>query len=294
MKTITYKITKANSLFNLRVNDTFIIRNNQCFKKFVNETMFTRCTEYDNFDFNIFVTAGVAEMTVKEESDSKYQVGDLVVYNIDGPQNIYMERPVHKNQVCRVDNVMFSGKTIYYKLTNINTREQIDQRVKETSLPSKSAMYWFIDSHGHIKSTYFFLRTYEDAYRFATNNIFYSYAATEKQLNENTASIDYMKLNKIIGGCVNCAMKIDDIYNKYIDSTLENIAESYKEQCDNPMQAIADENDECLIAYIYNDLKQYIENDYLECLMDCVVEHFADVNVVKRYKEKMIKFLAKI
>lgn len=197
-----YTIVKENPLFVCKVGDVFTKRGTACWLKHAKSHNNMRCKCYDNLDLDMFVASGLATVTTKEVADPTYKEGDLVVYNIAGTGVITAQKQSHKNMICRINDVKYRGKTIYYSLKNIYTNEIVGE-VKESVIPYSTSMYWFIDSHGTVKQTYFWLRPYEDAYRIASKNIFNSYEEAEKHLNEVTKKINYAELPSLISEYVN-------------------------------------------------------------------------------------------
>lgn len=197
-----YTIVNENPLFACKSGDVFTKRGNACWLRRYKSHCNIRCKAYDDLDLDMLVLSGLAVMTSKEVADPSFKEGDLVVYNISGPVAITTQKQVYKNMICRVNDIKYRGKTLYYSLKNIYTNEIVGE-VKESAIPYSTSMYWFIDSHGTVKQTYLWLRPYEDAFRIASKNIFNSYEAAEKYLNEITKNVNYEELPRLINEHVN-------------------------------------------------------------------------------------------
>lgn len=169
----------------------------KCWIKTASSRIKARHAEYDGMDLDVLVDSGLATLTSKEVPDPLYNIGDIVVYNQGGPQCISMEHSVYKNMICRITNVSFHGKCIYYTIKNVLFNNERVGKVKQSVLPFKSSMYWFMDSHGKVQQTYFWFRPYEDAYRVATDNVFDSYDDAMKHLDNITKKIDFAKLTEL-------------------------------------------------------------------------------------------------
>lgn len=138
-----------------------------------------RVEEFDGFDFDSFVTSGYMVKTITDIKNV-YQEGELVVYNKFGNSKVdetfVVDNTKFKNCICQVISKPFlcNINCVGYKLRNVFTNEKYDHVYSE-DIYGATSPYWFIDSHGHIQMTYFWLRPKEDKYRIAINNVFKSY-----------------------------------------------------------------------------------------------------------------------
>lgn len=196
-KTI-YTIVKKIPGFTYPVKTEFHVMNNEVYvntKEFIYSTL-KRAKEFDGFDFDSFVKMGMMKMVIKE-IESDYQVGDIVVYNeygLTSVDNSFISNDYKpKNCICRVTSNPSLGKinSIYVNLSNIFTGEKYEY-IETKKIYCKTAPYWFIDSHGKIQMTYFWLRPKDDRYRIAFNNVFHSYdeaQAARDKIKEFTLTI---------------------------------------------------------------------------------------------------------
>lgn len=186
MEKLIYKIEKKIPGFMYKPNTEFHVMNNEVYVREYNFNKYfpvKRVPEFDGFDFRSFVEMGMITKESHKLEDYEYNVGNFVVYNRYGLE--YFERSLIqscniKNEVCVIlDGPILKGKNmIYVKIKNVmNGEEHI---VKDKALFALSKKYWFIDSHGKIQMTYFWIKPIEDRYRIANKNCFVSYDAAER------------------------------------------------------------------------------------------------------------------
>lgn len=184
MQKKVYTIIKKIPGFMYPVNTEFHVLNDEVYvntKEHIYSSL-KRAKEFDGFDFYNFVKSNYMKMEYKQIED--YQIGMLVVYNeygCDVVDNTFRSNDVKpKNHICKIssnpiltniDNVKVNLSDVYtgVKYENVNVKK----------LYCKTASYWFIDSHGKIQMTYFWLRPKDDRYRIASNNVFHSFDEAE-------------------------------------------------------------------------------------------------------------------
>lgn len=86
---------------------------------------------------------------------------------------------------------------------------------------------------------------------------------------------------------------VKNIYNQYIGKALAEIALSYYEDVDDMklVTAINTEDDQVMIAHIYNRMKFYFLNDQLDNLMDLIIEEVGTKEGMANYKNVMISLV---
>jgi len=185
MEKLIYKITKNIPGFTYKPNTEFHVINNEVY---VREYSFSRYLpmkrneEFDKFNFDAFVDMGMMTREATDLPNCEWKEGDLVVYNRYGLEyfnsNFSINPKKTKNEVCSVISTpILEGKNIVY-VTIKNVMDGREHKVKMTQLLAPSKKYWFIDSHGNIKMTYFWLNPLEDRYRIANKNVFVSHDAS--------------------------------------------------------------------------------------------------------------------
>lgn len=196
MEKTIYTVVKNIPGFNFNIGDEFHIVNNECYvKKKMNNSMYTalkRQSEFDSFPFGSF--SSNFKKAVKNVNDCPYEIGDLVVTNKYGlmyfqnSQCLIDSKP--RNEIWKVKSNPTYTSDNRYKLEVVNIMNGERKEINEKQILAKSKPYWFIDSHGKIQMTYYFLRPVEDKYRIATDNVFNSY-------DNAMAARDAVKYNEI-------------------------------------------------------------------------------------------------
>lgn len=209
-KTSIYQVIKKIPGFSFNVGYEFQVNENTKEVYFKNPNVIygvlKRDKEFDGFDFEPFVKMGYMSKEEKESIDCPYEKGSYVVVNKYGEQSFKSTfisndyKPRNEIYVIISDPFNTGSRIINIEARNVMTGEvkNIDMR----KIMAVSKQYWFIDSHGNIKMTYFFLRPVEDKYRHATNNVFNSYASAslvrDKKRKLEVDNIDEFK--KIVEG----------------------------------------------------------------------------------------------
>lgn len=89
-------------------------------------------------------------------------------------------------------------------------------------------------------------------------------------------------------------MALKNTYNNLIGEVLNEVAKTYKEEVDfmDVYLSIENEDDQVLLSHIYMQMRNFFPVEMHECLMDYIIEEFADKNKIVEYKNILQSFIA--
>lgn len=219
---IVYNYVKALPLFNLNLGDKIIrIGNKSYIRTNVNSNL-TRKAYLDDINLDDFAFLGYFEKTIECADLQTFKEGDFVVTSGDiANAKKIVPNPTCSNQVHKVidtKNMKYRyncklSNTI--KIKNVNTGKE--QEITVDKIVCKTSKYWFLNSHGSVSATYFWLKPNDDAFRIATNNVYYSHEEAHKAITNFRLDIDN-KANTLNPNNIDLgrAMLIDNAASKNI------------------------------------------------------------------------------
>lgn len=192
---IVYNYVKELPLFNLILGDKIIrIGNKSYIRTNVNSNL-TRKTYLDDINLDDFTFLGYFEKTIGCVDLPTFNEGDFVVTSDDIANakkivpNPTCGNQVHKVIGIRIMKYKYNGKLAStIKIKNVNTGKE--QEISSDKIVCKTSQYWFLNSHGSVSATYFWLKPYDDAFRITTNNVYYSHEEACKAIAKFSLDID--------------------------------------------------------------------------------------------------------
>lgn len=192
---IVYNYVKKLPLFNLILGDKIIrIGNKSYIRTNVNSNL-TRKTYLDDINLDDFTFLGYFEKTIGCVDLPTFNEGDFVVTSDDiANAKKIVPNPACSNQVHKVIDIKnikykYNGKLAStIKIKNVNTGKE--QEITVDKIVCKTSKYWFLNSHGSVSATYFWLKPNDDAFRITTNNVYYSHEEAHKAITNFRLDID--------------------------------------------------------------------------------------------------------
>lgn len=194
---IVYNYVRELPLFNLNLGDKIIRIGNKSYIRTNTNNNLIRKAYLDDINLDDFAFLGYFEKTEKtvECVDlPNFNEGDFVVTSDDiANAKKIVPNPTCSNQVHKVIGINMKYRyncklSSTIKIKNVNTGKE--QEITVDKIVCKTSKYWFLNSHGIVSATYFWFKPNDDAFRIATNNVYYSHEEAHKAITNFRLDID--------------------------------------------------------------------------------------------------------